>query len=206
MQGVKTERQIDGRRKEGSARAQREIHDDLRYSIYFFVMDAADFAAQLVERRLLLDRMVERIRSELECSEREIEESLELAERLCLGKLPDDCEPEYFSALCWLAEAGSEKVQIPPFVLFRSLSFLDDIGIWPFLRKSRPSFAMPVCSDPPPEVGFLPSGDASNMLAELQELPECDDSEATDARQEFLEVLETIVDDRLDLLAVLLES
>jgi hypothetical protein len=121
--------------------------------------------------------------------------------------LPDDCNIEYFDALCWLAEVGGEKIQVPEFAYFRGLRYLDDTGVWPWFQISPPPFPVPVCPDPFPEIGFLRGSDIEQqVLSSAGSLPKCQDAEATNARQQLLDVLETIVEDRLDVLAILLRN
>lgn len=179
----------------------------MRYSIYFFALDSKDFVNQLAEPKVLLDRVAEQIRKQKGFDEQHVQDMVQFANCVGSGNFPEDCHTGYFDALCWLAEVAGEKVEIPEFVLFRGLSYLDDIGIWPMFRKSKPPFAVPVCSDPPPEVGFLGLSDMeSTVLSEFNELPECEDPEAVNARQQVYDVLESIVEDRLDVLAVLLQN
>jgi hypothetical protein len=106
--------------------------------------------------------------------------------------------------LCWLAEVLGEKINIPSFNDFKAW-FLDDIGIWPWLLRSPSPFAVPVCSDPPPQVGFLSVDDMQRLaLPGFNQLPPAGYPEVDYARQEFQEVLESLVEDKLDLLAVLI--
>lgn len=177
----------------------------MRYSVYFFAINAPAVAARSAQPATLLDQMVGRIRATCQFSDNEIKDSLELARRICSGQLPTDCEPGCFNALCWLLEVAGEKIEIPGFVLFRSQSYLDDIGIWPWFQIEAPPFPIPTCSDSPPETGFLScSHIESIVLPAIDELPECSDHEADSARTYFSEVAESVQEDGLDLVAVLL--
>ena len=177
----------------------------MRHSVYFFALNSVSVADQFAEPATLLERMEERIRKANQFSDTEIADSIRLARQICEGRRPSDCEPGYFNALCWLLEMASEKVDIPGFVLFRGLSYLDSIGIWPWFQAESPPFPVPVCSAPPPEVGFLTcSRIASTVLPGIEQLPECSDQEEDAARTHFQEVVETILEDGLDLLAVML--
>lgn len=169
-------------------------------------MDSNDFVKQMAEPQVLVDRMAEQIRKK-GWDEQYVWDISRFANRICSGDLPDDCEAGLFDGLCWLAEVASEKVEIPELILFRGLSHLDDIGIWPWFQKSKPPFAVPVCSDPPPEVAFLSSSDIEKIvLTQFNDLPECKHPEAANARQQVYDVLESILEDRLDALAVLLQN
>ena len=169
-------------------------------------MNAEKVAAQFSEPRSLLEHMADRIKEANEFVEGEIQESMVLARQICAGNLPDDCEGGYFNALCWLCEVASEKVDIPGFSLLRSHGYIDDIGIWHWFQNQLPPFEIPTCSDPPPKVGFLASSDIGSIVlpALAEESDECSDKEAEIARTHFHEVVESVYEDGLDLLAVML--
>lgn len=179
----------------------------MRYSVYFFAINGLQVAAQFAQPEELLNQMMDRIRQTDQFSEKEVQESYELARQICAGQLPNDCEPGYFNALCWLCEVVGEKIDIPGFTLLRNASYIDDIGIWRWFRDTRPPFAVPTVSEPPPAVGFLRCSDIKSIvLPGLPELEECPDSECESARTYFEEVAESVQEDGLDLLAVLLCS
>lgn len=177
----------------------------MRCSIYFFAVNSADFAARLATPEGLFAEVAHQIRNQSEFDEQYVAEMLRLAADICSGTLPDDCDAGYFDALCWLGETAGEKIQIPELILFRSLSFLEDTGIWPLMLRDQPSVPVPVCSSPPPAAGFRKLETAeSGILAEIDALPECESDEAIQARMQFYDVVESVAEDRLDLLAVLL--
>jgi len=173
--------------------------------VYFFAMNAPAVAVAFKDHEALLRQVESRIQN---FERAQIQTTLEAASAICEGNLPSDCDPDFFHALCWLAELTSEKIDIPGFTLFRSLDYLESIGIWPLLQRSRPPISVPVCSDPPPEVGFITAGEiTSTMLPclKLMENTETDDGpDVVDSRQKFSEVVESVAEDNLDMLAVLL--
>lgn len=178
----------------------------MRCSLYFFALRADDFSAQMREPKLLLGRVADRIRQK-GFDEAYAQKMVEFATSICTGNLPADSDTGYFDALCWLAEVAGEKIEIPGFILFRGLDYFCDIGIWPWFQKLKPPFVVPVCSEPPPEVGFLYcSAIEQDILAKVGDLPAPADPEAANARLQVVEVLETIVEDGLDVLAVWLRN
>jgi len=176
------------------------------YSIHFFAMDAKALAGRfLAEGNVLVELAEKRIREEGVFDEHDIQSTLTKATEICQGKLPPECDAEYFDALCWLAEATSEKVHICSLNDFRRLSYLDAIGIWPWLERFEPPFAVPRGEEDIPKVGFLPAAEIESFaLPEFARLPATSDRDVVNARDEFRDVLETLVPDGLDLLAVLM--
>ena len=186
----------------------------MSYAIYFFAMDAESVASQFRSARdELLQRVESHIREQNEAdderhyNEGQIRRTLAKAEAICERKLPEECAPEFFDALCWLAEVVGEKITIGSFLGFRHMQFLDEVGIWPWLLRSKPPFMVPVCKHAPPQVGFLSTDDIAKFaLPAFAKLPapRAHPTEVNYARQEFQEVVESLAEDKLDLLAVLM--
>jgi hypothetical protein len=182
------------------------------HAITFFALNSQDFAHQMRNsEQELLDRIVQLVRRRSEGKppdehlESELPILLDAARRLCQNSVPHDCRHEYFYALCWLADVATERVVIGPFQKFSKFSYITEIGIWPWLLRTHPPFAVPVCREPPPQVGFLSSQDMQSWtLASLNDLPPNNDREVNKARQDFRDVLESLLADQLDLLAVLI--
>jgi hypothetical protein len=176
----------------------------MSYTILFYAMDAEAFGRRLSDSPAeLLDAIDQRLR------ERSIDEPvrasvLEATRAICRREIPELCGAPYFDALCWLAEVTSERIQICPFQEFNRLSYLEATAIWPLLARFAPPWPVPRGEDDVPQVGFLPAGEiAPFALAEFSRLPPTDDRDLANARDEFRDVLETLVPDGLDLLAVL---
>ena len=82
--------------------------------------------------------------------------------------------------------------------------YLEAVGIWPWMRKYQPPFSVPRSKQPPPEVGFLSAEAIQNFaLPAFETLPKTDDAGVRHGRNEFQEVLESLADDDLDLLGIL---
>ncbi len=178
----------------------------MKYSVHFFGIAGRNVADQFrIAAQVILNRMEQQIRSAQRFDEEEIRNTLAKAATIGAGQLPDDCDAGYFDAVCWLADVTGERINIGSFIGFKSLSFLTDAGIWPLLLQSRPEFSVPVCSDPPPQIGFLGNEDIQHIaIPSIAQLPSAQSAEAAYARQEFQEVLESLDADKLDLLAVLI--
>lgn len=88
------------------------------------------------------------------------------------------------------------------------MSYLEDIGIWPWFQRRAPSFPLPHSSESYPNAGFLSWQDMPDIVSTgIQNLPPPRDTSAAryalNARDEFQHVLSTLIDDQLDLVAVL---
>jgi hypothetical protein len=168
-------------------------------------MDAKNVSSRFAaERESLLESTAEIMRQQGDFSDEDMQSTLSKVAEICQGKLPATCDVEYFNALCWLGEAVGEKVEICPFQDFRRLSYLDAVGIWPWFRRFPPPFSLPNSEENVSQAGFLPWTELESFaLPEFSQLPDTDDSDVLNARDEFRYVLETLIPDKLDLLAVL---
>ena len=175
------------------------------YAVHFFELNANSVANRLRDStELLVSNVREKIRLEGRFSEEDIESTVAKVSTICCGDLPVECDTEYFHALCWLSEVLGDKVNIGPFYCFKRANFLTETGIWPFLASSHP-FSIPRSIENPPQAGFLTAKDMELIaLPGLYALPPSDLYEANDARSEFIEVIESLSEDNLDLLAVFL--
>ncbi|MES2792230.1 MAG: hypothetical protein V4719_21615 [Planctomycetota bacterium] len=178
----------------------------MSYSVHFFGIDAQQLTDKFgASHQPLVELVAQRIRQARRFSKKDVLSTVSKVAAICEARLPADCDAEYFHALCWLAEVVGEKIAIPSFVAFRHIHFLNDTGVWQWLSRSEAPFSLPRCEDPPPTVGYINTDDMEQWAVPgLIQLPAADIPESRYARQEFLEVLESLVEDKLDLLAVLL--
>jgi hypothetical protein len=177
------------------------------YTITFYAIDGQVFARQLQESSEdLLEKIEQSLRDQPPEDDSARQVLLDAACRICRDDIPVDGGLEYFYALCWLAEVASERVTVCSFQGFRRLSFLDAIGFWPWLLRHPAPFPVPHSVDSCPAVGFFPVADMEAFLPlpESPRLPPSEDRDVLNARDEFCDVLETLIRDRLDMLAVLL--
>jgi hypothetical protein len=152
----------------------------------------------------LLGNLERSLREDEDFDEVEIQSTLAQAAAICAGELPEDCDVEYFDALLTLAEKVAEPVHIGSFLEFRYWADFEEIGIWPWMLRRKPPFPVPVCAEPGPQVGFLSVEDIAQIaLPGFGRLPRIESADGNYAREEFKEVLESLVEDKLDLLAVL---
>ena len=183
----------------------------MSYTVTFFALGATDFADKLQSSQSELIRKVEeRAREQLGAAPTEedlkdLRVLLDGAECTCSDELLSDSHPLHDSAMLWLADAvGAERVPFCKLQEFRHLSYLEETGIWDWLTHFPAPFPVPVCSDPPPAVGFLSRSRIIEILErDFDLLPETSDRDVDNARDDFQFLLETLRDDGLDLLAVL---
>ncbi|MES2792238.1 MAG: hypothetical protein V4719_21655 [Planctomycetota bacterium] len=133
---------------------------------------------------------------------------LSAAERICQNELPAECSEDYFSAFRGLIELASERITICDFQDVRHLSYLEDTAIWPWFQRRTPSFPLPRNSEAYPAVGFLSQRDMPEFVSTgIQKLPQPLDPSIVNyvqnARDELQNVVSSLIDDRLDLVAVL---
>lgn len=177
----------------------------MTHTCTFYAIDAQAFARQLLHSAgEVLAKVESRIREQGYSNPVWIKRILDAVDVLCRGELPSDCGFEYFLGLCWVAGAAWEPVTICSFQDFRRLSYLEEIGVWPWLQRRAPPFPVPRCREEAPQVGFLAVEDIETFaLAEFSHLPKSVERDVLNARDEFRDVLDSLVVDHLDLLAVL---
>lgn len=174
------------------------------YTVHFFALDSREFAERLKsDADDILKRTRLRLRKEGDLSRRDLECGLTLAAAICRGDVPAVCSEDHFWALCWIAETELESISVGVLIDLKRFSFIEEIGIWPLLGRWRPPFPVPKAEKAPPAVGFLPRDqNAATAIPTLQALPN-NDEDVRYARQQVLEVLESLDEDGLDLLAIL---
>lgn len=176
----------------------------MSYTIYFYAMDPDAFARRMADSAdTLLTEVHQQMIGSRHCANSDLTPVLEAAKRICARSLPDDCDASYFLALCWLASVAAEPVPIGMFDSIK-LPYLEAIGIWPWMRQHEPPFAIPRSKQTPPEVGYLSAESIRDVaLPGFENLPKVDNKAVLHGRNEFREVLESLADDKLALLAVL---
>ncbi|HUE74942.1 MAG TPA: hypothetical protein VMP01_29010 [Pirellulaceae bacterium] len=177
----------------------------MSYTLHLFAIDGRQFADKLGKSaEEVLKGVREKIFLEKRCDEASARPVLRAAERLCSGNLPVDCPIEYFDALCWLGVVEGEPVKLGCFDSMK-YSYFDRVAIWPWMRRRSPPFSIPDSAETPPEAGYLSADDISGWaLSAFDELPVTNDAEVMFARTQFREILESLAEDRLDLLGVVM--
>ena len=170
------------------------------YSVLFFALSGDKFAKQLADPSEKLLKKARRGLARKLKSDPEALESIEsAAEAICRGEVPDEAPQEYFDALYTLVDAAGERIDLGTFQ-FGTCLYLEACGIWPWTQQETPPFPLPTTRFPPPEFGFLPrSFMADVVLPGITDLPPNDDVQL--ARNQFSEVVESVVADNLDLVA-----
>ena len=97
----------------------------------------------------------------------------------------------------------AERIVVQQLIDFRYYSILEGTGLWREISKAAFPFAVPVAAESPPQGGYLPAEDMSQLLegAATMTVPENPYSRA--ARVDILEVVESLAEDHLDLFSVL---
>ncbi|MFV0442119.1 MAG: hypothetical protein ACK5Q5_00960 [Planctomycetaceae bacterium] len=183
----------------------------MRYTIHLFALRGDEFAARLRDAAAgLLSATRERIETEGNFEPDDIDLGLRLAEEICRGQLPNECEMDYFWALIWLCDTALERVPYGQLEGVRSWSYVKATGVWPLLSAQTPPFPVPHSRETPPGVGYVANSRlTTELLPALEEPPPASDDDeevlefAEYARQQLSELAESIAADGLDLLAVL---
>lgn len=175
------------------------------YTVHLFALDADDFAAKLKDQS---EELLTRTRTRLEQDDQlefgDLEYGLGLASQVCRGEIHDKCSEDHFWALCWLADTELERIPLGVLISVKRFSYIEAVGLWPLLAKWKPPFPVPRGDSIPPGVGFLPQGEITlSALPFLDAIPD-DAPDVAYARQQFIEVLESLAEDKLDLLAIVL--
>ena len=172
-------------------------------TVRFFAMNTDAVKSRLADKASVVDLVMKRL--ETESSEDEVETRQTLTE-LVEGSCPEECSEKHFCLFGAILNALAEEIEIPVFVCVRGLSIVDEIGIWPWFQSSQVPFSVPTTSAPPPEVGLMTLAEIKTVFESgFDSLPPCSfDSEQ--ARVEFKDVLETLIEDQLDLMAILLPA
>lgn len=176
------------------------------YTVTFYAVKAHELARRMRETPdELLAQVEAQFRQESPTEDAALRVLRARVARICRGDLPADCDADDYLALCWLAEVAAERFQICGFEGFRRLSFLDELAIWPELKRHPAPFLLPRSANDYPSVGYLSVEDAKAFVGEtFHQLPPSTDRDVNNLREDFHYAVTTLVADNLDLLAVLL--
>ena len=177
----------------------------MRYTIHLFGLDAPAFNLRLRSQGgEVIERTRARLTREGNLDPETLNYGLQLAGKICRGDLPEICSVDYFWALCWLADTELERISLNVFVRFRGFDYVKAVGLWPLLDTWPPPFPKPQSDNIPPTVGYLPREQiVTSAIPALEQLPSLEEY-IRSARQQFVEVLESLAEDKLDLLAVII--
>lgn len=174
----------------------------MRYTLHLFAIDELLWTQSHSEQ--FLERTRNRVVREGRLTPSEIERGMHCAAAVLSGQLPDNCDQDYFWGLCWIAETVLERIPLESLVGVNSISALEDTGILPTLWKSKPPFSVPFNSSDFPRVGFIPSAEMVQSRTVIADLPSAMTQYGASVRREFCEVLESLEEDSLALLAILI--
>ena len=176
----------------------------MHYNVYLYALDATEFAQRLPREA---DEIIAATRQRLQDSDKlssaELDRGLEMATCICQGNLPPTCKADDFWALVWIADTCLETVEMNALIGVKSFSYIEDTGIWPLVGRWQPPFPVPRNPQIPlPKLGFVPHESIPEALLELSARTS-QDPFTVNARRVFMEILESLEEDRLDLLVVI---
>jgi hypothetical protein len=178
----------------------------MSYVIHLFAFDAdKTLSAFQNEASDIASQTEAKMRQDDSFSKKEIAYTKKYVDRILNHEIKIPSSESYFNAMCWIFDTISEKIVAGSLQGFRRLSYLDEIGFWNFFLNDKPPFAIPVSDEKPPQIGYLNHDSIANVVLELKKLSPSKLVEANYGRQEIIEILESVSDDKLDLLAVLTE-
>ena len=174
------------------------------YTVHLFGLDGKDFAERLVnDGKEILDQTRARVQKERRVSKGDLERGMEIAQAICNGELPKECDDDYFWVLCWIGDTVLERIPSSGLAGVNHFDYIEEVGVWPLLGRWKPPFPVPRSSEVPPAVGYLPrEAMAETAIPELEQLPE-PGPDAANARRTLIEVIESLDEDELDLLTVI---
>ncbi len=174
----------------------------MSYSVYLFGLDGVQVAEELSNDNLT-ERVLSRFREVRSPSASDLAVVSEILAQGLGGNWPDDGTVDPFETFCWVMDVLAEPIVIECLRDFRSLDYFEDMELWPYFLRHPAPFPVPTTSDAVPRVGFLPRSAMPELLdVEADRFHEID-ALCRGCREEWLEVIESLSDDGLDLLAVL---
>ena len=173
----------------------------MAYCVYFYGLDARQYVELVTAEGL-----VERVRRNAMQLPALTEEDLSTIEKLVSDGIgegwPQSSANDAFVAYHWLMETIAEPIIVESLFGFRSWSYWSGAGLWPSFLRERPPFPAPCGLGDVPNVGFLSVDNMIGILAgdESEDMVVAPASRVV--RSEVLEILESLVEDRIDLIAV----
>jgi hypothetical protein len=195
------------------------------YTVHLFAHNSDLFTERIgKDREGLIRETRARLIKERKLDTSDIKHGLELIDRIFQDNLPAICDEDYFWALCWVADTVLERIPLEDFIHIKGFSFIEKVGLWPMLAQWTPPFVVPKSLSIPPAVGFAPHVDIARAVIPAlvamdnavpvprysitgRPIPERFWNDANgpyvkQARRQFREVLESLVEDGMDLLAI----
>lgn len=172
----------------------------MQYTVLFFAVKGEELSGRMTES---IGEVLDQTRRcvEKSCTEPDaIGPIMEAAEAICRGNMPDESSQPYFDAFLAILNVLGERIELGSFE-FNTCLYLEDVGVWPWTQQENPPFPLPRSKEPLPHFGYM-SRDFMHrvVLPGIDQLPPCEMGGHT-ARNEFAEIVESVVDDGLDLIA-----
>ena len=171
------------------------------YSVRFFAAARDLFSGETKQSTSVLVTKTERwLRRELKNDHASICPILAAARELLFDALPPEVNQTHFDAGHAILAAIAEPISFSAFEDFRHLEFLEQTRIWPWTQREAPPIRLPRNSQPPPEFGFLSATFMSEVvISEARQLTKANDHAVQRARNLFLEVVESVSSEGLDM-------
>jgi hypothetical protein len=173
----------------------------MQYLVVFFAASANNLAMELSESTSeVLEKARQFVEEKSDDSEA-AEKIIEAAEDVCGKKIPADAPQVYFDAFYAILSVLTERIALDSFE-FGSCLYMMDLGIWPWTQQETPPILLPRKQDgTPPEFGYMSCDFMRKVvLPRMSKLPPSEMG-CQRARNEFEEVVESVVSDGLDLFA-----
>lgn len=174
----------------------------MSYSIHFFGVDCDGLQRTPATDTELVARVLSHTSRSASPSEADLALLHSLLSRGVQGTWVLEDAPDTFTAFCWLLDVVAEPIIVGGPRGFSHWAYWEDTGLWPHLLTVPPPMPVPTSDEQPPVVGFLPCAMYSDLLSSDEPESAAPSQDVRAARAEVLEVIESLQDDWLDLLAV----
>lgn len=170
----------------------------MQYTVLLFAVSKEAVARQMIDSSEEVLRKTRQFVEQKSDAPDAVEPIMAAAEAICRGQLPADASQPYFDAFYAIISVLGERIELDSFQ-FGSIVYLEDVGIWPWTQQEVPPFPLPRTKEELPQFGFMSCEFMQNVvLPGIDELPPSTVGQR--ARNEFAEVVESVVDDGLDLI------
>lgn len=174
----------------------------MSYSIYLFGVDGDGLQRTLATDTELVPRVLSHISRSASPSEADLALLHSLLSRGVQGTWAPEDAPDTFTALCWLLDVVAEPIVVGGLRGFSHWAYWEDAGLWPHFLMVPPPMPVPTSDEKPPIVGFLPCAMFADLLSSDEPESAASSQDVRAVRTEVLEIIESLQDDRLDLVAV----
>ena len=176
----------------------------MRYMIYFYGVNPSDYQSAVKERDIV-SRVLARAKKKQCLTEQNLREIQSLVEAGIAGDWPHSEAPDGFVAFHWLMETIAEPILVERLLDFRRWSYWESTGLWDYFLAEPAPFPVPKSSKRVPNVGYLSVAGMKQLLRSesARDIENFDDSRPVHI--EMLEIIESLVQDALPMMAIALD-